>query len=98
MGKLLSRMLLYAIHDIARFASGQDIVAYCRRVTGARASAGNRYGPAGNTSGNAHLKWACAEAAVLVLRKNPAGQQPRARVENQPGQGQALTILAHKLA
>ena len=35
---------------------------------------------------------------MLCLRANPAGQTYLARVEKKPGQGKALTVLAHKLA
>jgi transposase len=97
-GKLLSLVLLYEVHDIARFASVQDFVSYCRLVKCARESAGKRYGSSGKKIGNAHLKWAFSEAAVLFLRNNPAGQQHLARLENKHGKGKALTILAHKLA
>jgi hypothetical protein len=37
-------------------------------------------------------------AAVLILRANPAGQQYLAGVEKKHGKGKALTVLAHKLA
>lgn len=97
-GKLRSLVLLDAIHDIARFASVQDCVSSCRLVKCARESAGTRYGPSGKKIGTAHLTWAFAEAAVLFLRKNPAGPQHVARLEHTHGKGKALTILAHKLA
>jgi transposase len=96
-GKLLSLVLLYEIHDIARFASVQDCASYCRLVKCARESAGTRYGPSGKKIGNAHLTWAFSEAAVLCLRTNPAGPQHLARLEHKHGKGKALTILAHKL-
>jgi len=48
--------------------------------------------------GNAYLKWAFSEAAVLFLRTNPAGQKYLARLEKKHGQGKALTVLAQKLA
>jgi hypothetical protein len=35
---------------------------------------------------------------VLFLRNNPAGQKFLAQLANKHGQGNALTILAHKLA
>jgi len=35
---------------------------------------------------------------VLFLRNNPPGQQYLARLEHKHGKGNALTILAHKLA
>jgi hypothetical protein len=64
----------------------------------AKASAGKRYGTSGTKIGNAYLKWAFSEAAVLFLRANPHGQKSLARLENKPGKGKALTVLAHKLA
>jgi len=97
-GKILSLVLLYEMHDIARFPRVQDFVSYCRLVKCAKESAGKRYGTSGTKIGNAYLKWAFSEAAVLFLRNNPAGQKYLARLEKKPGKGKALTVLAHKLA
>ena len=97
-GKILALVLLYEIHDMHRFPSVQDFVSYCRLVKCARESAGKRHGTSGKKIGNAHLKWAFSEAAVLFLRNNPPGQQYLARLEHKHGKGKALTILAHKLA
>lgn len=47
--------------------------------------------------GNAYLKWAFSEAAVLFLRHNREGQRLLARLEKSHGKGKALSILAHKL-
>jgi len=97
-GKILSLVLLYEIHDIARFPRVQDFASYCRLVKCARESAGKRSGTSGTKIGNAHLKWAFSEAAVLFLRDNPAAQKLLARLEKTHSKGKALTILAHKLA
>jgi transposase len=97
-GKILSLVLLYEIHDLARFPRVQDFVSYCRLIKCAKESAGKRYGTSGAKIGNAYLKWAFSEAAVLFLRNNPAGQKYLARLEKHHGKGKALTILAHKLA
>jgi transposase len=97
-GKILSLVLLYEIHDITRFPRVQDFVSYCRLVKCAKESAGKRYGTSGTKIGNAHLKWAFSEAAVLFLRNHPAGQKYLARLEKKHGKGKALTVLAHKLA
>lgn len=97
-GKILSLVLLYAIHDSARFPRGQDFLSYCRLGKCARESAGKRYGTSGTKIGNAHLKWAFSEAAVLVWRDHPAAQKYLARLEKKPGQGNALPLLAQKLA
>ena len=96
-GKILSLVLLYEIHDIERFPRVQDFVSYCRLVKCAKESAGKRYGTAGSTIGNAYLTWAFSEAAVLFLRDNPAGQKYLTRLEKKHGQGKALTLLAQKL-
>jgi transposase len=97
-GNILSLVLWYEIHDIARFPSVQDVVSDGRLVKCAKESAGKRYGTTGTKIGNAYRQWAFSEAAGLVLRDNPTGQTYLARLENKHGQGKALTILAHKLA
>jgi transposase len=97
-GKILSLVLLYEIHQIDRFPRVQDFASYCRLVKCAKESAGKRSGTSGTKIGNAHLKWAFSEAAVLFLRDNPAGQKFLTRLEKKHGKGKALTILAHKLA
>jgi transposase len=73
-GKILALTILYEIHDIARFPRVQEFVSYCRLVKCSRQSAGKNYGFSGKKIGNAHLKWAFSEAAVLFLRHNPEGQ------------------------
>jgi transposase len=97
-GKILSLVLLYEIHQIDRFPQVQDFASYCRLVKCAKESAGKRSGTSGTKIGNAHLKWAFSEAAVLFLRDNPAGQKFLTRLEKKHSKGKALTILAHKLA
>jgi transposase len=97
-GKILALVLLYEIHEIRRFPRVQDFVSYCRLVKCAKESAGKRYGTSGKKIGNAYLKWAFSEAAVLFLRNNEPGQKYLARLENKHDKGKALTIPAHKLA
>jgi transposase len=97
-GEMLRLVRLYEMHAIQPFPRGQDFVSYCRLVTCAKASAGKRYGTSGTKIGNAYLTWAFSEAAVLCLRANPAGPKYLGRLAKKHGQGQALTVLAHKLA
>jgi transposase len=97
-GKILSLVILYEIHDITRFARPQELASYARLVKCAKESAGKVRGHGGTKIGNAHLKWAFSEAAVGLLRKNPAGQAYYARLVRKHGKGKALTVLAHKLA
>src|ERR671922_1917564 len=60
-GKILSLVLLYEIHDINRFPRVQDFVSYCRLVKCAKESAGKHLGTSGKKIGKAHLKWAFSE-------------------------------------
>jgi transposase len=96
-GEILSLVLLYEIHDITRFPRVQDFLSYCRLGKCTKESAGKRYGTSGTQIGNAHLKWACSEAAVLVLRANPAGQKYLTTLEKKHGSGKALTLWGQKL-
>jgi transposase len=97
-GQILALVILYEIQDIARFPRVQDFVSYCRLVKCAKESGGKRLGTSGKKIGTVHLRWACAEAAVLCLRQNQPGKEYCAKLERQHGQGKALTVLAHKLA
>jgi len=70
-GLILSLVILCEIHDIDRFPRVQDFASYARLVKCRRESAGKTYGSSGGKIGNAYLKWAFSEAAVLFLRRNP---------------------------
>ena len=96
-GESLRWVLLYASHAITRFPRVHDVLSYCRLGTCTQASAGKRYGTAGTKIGNAHLKWAFSEAAVLFLRANPAGQKYLTKLEKKHGSGKALTLVGQKL-
>jgi hypothetical protein len=63
----------------------------------ARESAGNKNAAGGRKIGDVHLKLDFSEAAVLFLRKNPAGQKYCARLTKKHGKGKALGVLAAKL-
>ena len=96
-GEILSLVILYEIHTIERFPTVQDFSSYCRLVKCKKESAGKSYGTTGRKIGNAYLKWAFSEAAVLFLRKNPAAQAWLEKTANRHNKARALTILAHKL-
>jgi transposase len=96
-GRVLSLVILYEIHDIHRFPRVQDFVSYARLVKGTKESAGKRQASGGGKIGNVHLKWAFSEAAVLFLRANPAGLKYKRRLERKHGKAKALSILAHKM-
>ena len=97
-GQILALVILYEIQDIRRFPRVQDFVSYCRLVKCAKESGGKRLGTSGKKIGNAHLRWAFAEAAVLFLRQNQPGKDSCMKWERKHGKGKALTVLAHKLA
>ena len=97
-GRILGMTILYEVHDINRFPRVQDFVSYCRLVKAAKESAGKKYGSSGKNIGNAHLKWAFSEAAVLILRRNPEVRKYRDKLAKKHGKAKSMTILAHKLA
>lgn len=96
-GPIISLVMLYEIRDINRFGRVQDFASYARLVKCSKESAGKRYGTGGSKIGNAHLKWAFSEAAVLFLRGNPEGMKFKKRLEKKHGKAKSLSILAHKL-
>lgn len=96
-GKILGLVILYEIENIKRFPTVQDFVSYSRLVKSAKESNGKKYGSSGKKIGNAHLKWAFSEAAVLFLKGNEPGKRYLDRLTNKHGKGKALSILAHKL-
>jgi transposase len=97
-GKILSLVILYEIHDINRFERPQELASYSRLVKCTRESAGKVSGIGGAKIGNVHLKWAFSEAAVTFLRNCPEGKKYYERLVKKHGKGKALTVLAHKIA
>ncbi len=97
MGKILALIMLYEIHDIGRFAGVGNFVSYARLVRCSHESAGRKSPGKGKKIGNAHLKWAFSEAAVLMLREIPQAARFVARKEKQHGKAKALSILAARL-
>jgi transposase len=97
-GKLLSLVLLYEIHTIDRFASVGDLLSYARLVTPKQFSDGKVTGHGGAKIGNAHLKWAFSEAALMMLRYSGDAQQFLARKQKKHGKARAMTMLSRKMA
>jgi len=96
-GKVLALTILYEIHDIGRFPRVQKFASYSRLVKCQKSSVGKVLGTSGSKIGNAHLKWAFSEAAVLLLGKCPEGKKLLARLERKHSKGKALSILAHRI-
>jgi len=96
-GRILSLTIIYEIGDINRFPSVQNFSSYARLVKCKAESAGKTYGTSGNKIGNAHLKWAFSEAAVLYLRGNDKAQKYLQTLQKRMSKAKALSVLAHKL-
>jgi transposase len=61
-------------------------------------SAGKVVGSGGQKIGNAHLRWAFAEAACLFLRSSERAKQWKEKQLKKRGEGRVLAILAARLA
>ena len=96
-GQIISLVLLYEIDDIRRFPKVQDFASYARLIKCKAESAGKIHGTSGAKIGNAHLKWAFSEAAVLFLRGNDRGKAYQNRLLKKHSPGKTLSILAHKI-
>ena len=95
-GTILSLVLLYDIHDIARFPRCR-ILPPLVGTSACQESAGKRSGTSGAKLAM-RISMGLFDAAVLFLRDNPAAQKLLARLEQNTVKGKALTILAHPLA
>jgi transposase len=96
-GRILALTIIYEVGNISRFESVQKFASYARLVKCKAESAGKTYGTQGNKIGNAHLKWAFSEAAVLYLRGNKRAQNYLLKLQKRMSKAKALSALAHKL-
>ena len=97
-GKVLGLILLYEIHEAQRFDSAGQFLSYARLVRCSHESAGKKLGTGCKKIGNAHLRWAFAEAACLFLRQSERGKKWKDREASQRGNGKAMAILSSRLA
>ena len=96
-GPNLSMTIFYEVDTIDRFPRVQQFASYARLVKCAKESAGKRSGTSGTKIGNAHLKWAFSEAAVLMLAKSEKARKLLKKLGKKHGKGKSLSILAHKI-
>lgn len=96
-GQILGLVILYEVHDIKRFPRVQDFSSYARLIKPVKESAGKWAGKTNKKIGNAHLKYAIKEAAILMLRESGQAKDYLARLEKKYNKGKALGILTHKL-
>lgn len=93
-GRILSLVILYEIEDVGRFPTLGQFASYARLVKCAKESAGKKSGYSDKKIGNAYLKWAFSEAAVLFLRGNPEAQKAIARLASKHGKGKPPVVWA----
>jgi transposase len=97
-GPILGLVLLYEMHDLARFEQVGQFLSYARLVRCEHESNGKKLGWGGKKIGNAHLRWAFAEIACLFLRASERAKRWKERQAKKHGSGKALGILAARLA
>jgi transposase len=96
-GPILSLTILLEIDVIERFDTRQQFCSYARLCGAVQESAGKRVGVGCRKAGNAWLKWAFSEAAVLGAQKDERIGGLLQRLASRLGKAKALSALAHKL-
>jgi transposase len=96
-GAVLSLTILLEIDTVGRFDTRQQFCSYARLCGAVQQSDGKRAGVGNRRAGNAWLKWAFSEAAVLSAQKDQRIGGLLARLASRLGKPKALSALAHKL-
>jgi transposase len=96
-GPVLALTILYEVGDIERFPKVGNFISYSRLVKCAHESAGKRSKGGHNKIGNAHLKWAFSEAAVLLIRERDEAKRLHQSLSAKYGRAKSLSIIAQKL-
>jgi len=97
-GRILSMTILFETDAIERFPTVKDYVSYCRLVKGSVASAGQVKGLTGGKMGNAYLRWAFGQAALIAKRNHPLLTPYAEQLISKRGKFKGNAILANKLA
>jgi transposase len=96
-GKVLSLTILLEIDTIGRFDTRQQFCSYARLCGAVQTSDNKRVGEGNRKAGNAWLKWAFSEAAVLSAQKDERIGALYNRLAARLGKAKAYSALAHKL-
>jgi transposase len=96
-GPIISMTILLEIDTITRFESRQQFCSYARLISPRQESDGKVVGVGNARAGNAWLKWAFSEAAVLSSQKDERMKTCLAKLQSKHGSGKGLSIFAHKL-
>jgi transposase len=94
---VLSLTVLLATDTVGRFATRQQFGSYARRCGAVQTSDNKRTGEGNRRAGNAWLKWAFSEAAVLAAPKGERIGAYLKRLASKLGKAKALSALAHQL-
>jgi len=97
-GQVLAMTILYEMDTVGRFPSVKDFTSYCRLVKGSVASAGKIKGLCGGKMGNAYLRWAFGEAAIICKRNHPLITPYAEKLIAKHGKFKGNAILANQLA
>ncbi len=97
-GKVLAMTLLFEIDAIGRFPTVKDFLSYSRLVKGSVASAGKIKGLTGGKMGNAYLRWAFGQAAVIAKGHHPLLTPYSEKLISKHGKFKGNAILAKKIA
>ncbi len=96
-GIVIALTILLEIDTIDRFDTRQQFCSYARLCGARQESAGKTVGSGNAKQGNAWLKWAFAEAAVLSAQKDERIGKYLDKLSSRLGKAKALSALAHKL-
>jgi transposase len=96
-GQILALVILYEVNTIKRFPTVQNFSSYCRLIRPEKESDGKWAGKSNKKIGNAHLKWAIREAAMLFLRESEEAKRFVDKSAAKSEKGKALGIFTHKL-
>jgi transposase len=96
-GRIIAMTVLLEIDTVTRFESRQQFCSYARLITPRQESDGKVVGVGNARAGNAWLKWAFSEAAVLSAQKDERMKRCLAKLQSRHGSGKGLSIFAHKL-
>jgi transposase len=96
-GAVLSLTILLEIDDVDRFDTRQQFCSYARLCGAVQSSNDKRCGAGNRKAGNAWLKWAFSEAAVLSAQKDERIGALLNRLASKLGKAKAYSALAHKL-
>lgn len=97
-GKIMALTILLEIDTIERFPTVKDFTSYARLVKGSVASAGKIKGLTGGKMGNAYLRWAFGQIAILAKQHDPRINIYAERLVAKHGKFKGNAILSNKIA